>query len=74
MELGYEMGTLTNAKTSAITGIYGDVIVGAGIDARYNYGINPIPIVLKYGYSGDGILKRLLGVEKSTYRVLTKYF
>ncbi|MDR1301364.1 MAG: hypothetical protein LBK43_02700 [Treponema sp.] len=74
IEIGYEMGTLTNSKTSAITGIYGDIIAGIGIDARYNYGINPIPFVLKKGYNGDGILKRPVGIEKKPYRVFTKYF
>jgi hypothetical protein len=74
VELGYEMGTLTNSKTSAITGIYGDIIAGGGLDARYNYGIKPIPLVLPDGYHGDGILKRLVGVEKTTCRVFTKYF
>jgi hypothetical protein len=74
IEIGYEMGTLTNSKTSAITGIYGDIIAGVGIDARYNYGIYPIPLVLEKGYYGDGILKRLVGIEKKPYRVFTKYF
>ncbi|MDR1466425.1 MAG: hypothetical protein LBI40_02245 [Treponema sp.] len=75
VELGYEMGTITNSKTSAITGIYGDIIVGGGIDARYNYGINiSIPLILETGYHGSGILKRLVGVGKETRRVFTKYF
>jgi hypothetical protein len=74
IELGYEIGTLTNSKTSAITGIYGDLITGVGIDARYHYGINPIPLVLEKRYYGDGILKRLIGVEKKAYRHFTKNF
>jgi hypothetical protein len=75
LELGYEIGTLTNAKTSAITGIYGDIITGIGLDARYNYELKVyIPLILPKGLRGEGLLKRLVGIDRKPQRVFTKYF
>jgi hypothetical protein len=53
-DLGWILGDWIPPERSGGVGIYGDIFVGVGIDARYNYGIHKIYPIFD-GYSGSGM-------------------